>query len=575
MKRKSLFLSAVILLFGGLVLAACSKDNSDDNGNGGTPPETPTVNTTADVVILSYGIGGGDLDSDAECDFIKAAYMLQSYKNVRYFAQYKYSSEDGFAKTTAKNKEKDPSYNYQLSGDYGKVYRFELTPSMINPQSIDQYFNFLIFSGQKTFLDLSPYKFGDENFKMYDPKNMADFIQWAMQQAPQAKTFILAIGDHGGAYEPTVDYDKSTASKAPATRGIMYDENIDGKPCMSPREIAQAFSLLTADQRSKIQLLYFDCCLMNNLEVLGEVKDCAPYVLGSCHSVTASNHGLLVQKMNSATKDNIATVANSYLTDLLAEKRQIYLKDRNEIFLKNIDYTLTDMSKIDGVYAALKDVVDFMVKQDVSATEGFTKAASSCYQFVDQDSFYDVMDYLQKLKAYAFPNNTEFATLVDKMAAAVKAAMIGHGDYSFSMDPTNGSSQNLTYSVTIGFNCKALNLEKTYTEEHAAIMNAIKAGGGTDAKNDPYFSQIILDNGDLYAYTWTDPNYKPTNKETFSSNGNVAWFNWDATYKALYFDKQTGWSKWMLKNPGVPLNNPPYNDEGDVVREVNYGDGSY
>ena len=126
MKRKSLFLSAVILLFGGLVLAACSKD--DNNDNGGTPPETPTVNTTADVVILSYGIGGGDLDSDAECDFIKAAYMLQSYKNVRYFAQYKYSSEDGFAKTTAKNKEKDPSYNYQLSGDYGKVYRFELTP---------------------------------------------------------------------------------------------------------------------------------------------------------------------------------------------------------------------------------------------------------------------------------------------------------------------------------------------------------------------------------------------------------------------------------------------------------------
>ena len=570
MKRKNLFLAA-ILLIGGLVLAACSS-NDENKDNGGTTPETPTVNTAADVVILSYAVGGGDLDGDAESDFIRAAYNLKDYKNVRYFAQYKYSSEEEFAKTFAKSKKTYPTFNYQLSGDYGKVYRFELTPSMINPGVVSQQNQMLLDKGQKAFLDLSPYKFGDENFKMYDPQNMANFIQWAMQQAPQAKTFILAIGDHGGAYEPTVDYDKSTAT---TSRGIMYDDNLKGRPCMSPREIAQAFSMLTADQRSKIQLLYFDCCLMNNLEVLGEVKDCAPYVLGSSHSVTASNHGLLVQKMNSATKDNMATVANSYLTDLLAEKRKEYLADRNEVNLKNIDYTLTDMSKIDGVYAALKDVVDFMVKQDVSATEGFTKAASSCYQFVNQDSFYDVMDYLNKLKTYAFPGNTEFATLVDKMTAAVKAAMIGHGDYSFSMDPVNGSSQNLTYSVTIGFNSKAMNLNKTYTEEHAAIMNAIKAGSGTDAKTDPYFSQIILDNGDIFSITWIDPTYKLTNQENFTFDDNKAWFNWDATYKALYFDKQTGWSKWMLKNPGVPLNNPPYNDEGDVVRDVTYGDGSY
>ena len=574
MKRKNLFLAAMLLI-GGFVLAACSSndDNKDNGGNNGY--NGGGANTNADVVILSYAVGGGDLDCDTESDFIRAAYYLKDYKNVRYFAQYKYSSKKEFDKTFAKSKKTDPTFNYQLSGDYGKVYRFELTPSMINPGVVSQQKQMLLDKGQKAFLDLSPYKFGDKNFKMYDPQNMANFIQWAMQQAPQAKTFILAIGDHGGAYEPTVDYDKSTASKAPATRGIMYDDNLKGKPCMSPREIAQAFSMLTADQRSKIQLLYFDCCLMNNLEVLGEVKDCAPYVLGSSHSVTASNHGLLVQKMNSATKDNMATVAKSYLTDLLAEKREAYLKDKNEIFLKNIDYTLTDMSKIDGVYAALKDVVDFMVKQDVSATEGFTKAASNCYQFVNQDSFYDVMDYLNKLKTYAFPNNTEFATLVDKMTAAVKAAMIGHGDYSFSMDPTNGSSQNLTYSVTIGFNSKAMNLNKTYTEEHAAIMNAIKAGSGTDAKTDPYFSQIILDNGDIFSITWIDPTYKLTNQENFTFDGNRAWFNWDATYKALYFDKQTGWSKWMLKNPGVPLNNPPYNDEGDVVRDVTYGDGSY
>ena len=110
------------------MLAACSDSdkNNDDNG------KTPAVNTDADVVILSYVIGGGDLDYDSEIDMIRAAINLP-YSNVRYFAQYKYSSQEGYAKKFAKSKKEDPAYNYQMSGDYGKVYRFELSPGMLNP----------------------------------------------------------------------------------------------------------------------------------------------------------------------------------------------------------------------------------------------------------------------------------------------------------------------------------------------------------------------------------------------------------------------------------------------------------
>ena len=182
------------------------------------------------------------------------------------------------------------------------------------------------------------------------------------------------------------------------------------------------------------------------------------------------------------------------------------------------------------------------------------------------------MDYLKQLRTYAFPGNTEFAGLVDKVGTAVKAAMAGHVDYSYSMDPTNGGSYNLTYSVTIGFNSKAMYLDKTYPEDHAAILNVIRGGTGTDPQSDPFFSQIVVDNGDVFDVFWTDPEYKPTNQESYRFDKNKDWCRWDATYKALYFDKLTGWSKWMLKNPGVPLNNPPLGDEGDHVRDLNYKD---
>ena len=44
--------------------------------------------------------------------------------------------------------------------------------------------------------------------------------------------------------------------------------------------------------------------------------------------------------------------------------------------------------------------------------------------------------------------------------------------------------------------------------------------------------------------------------------------SWDKTYKTLYFDKKTGWSSWMLKNPGAPLNNPPTGDEDDDIMDT-------
>lgn len=568
MKRKNLFLTVAAILLGGFVMAACSDsdDNKSNGGNGGSG----TAQTATDVVIMFYAVGGGDLDDDNEEDFVRAASQLYESQNVRYFAQYKYSGKEGYDKNMAKLHAKYPNYNYVMSGDYGCVYRFELSWNIINPACVDANREINFGTGQTAFRDLTPYKYGDANFKMYAPSNLAAFIQWVMQQTPNAKTYMLTIGDHGGSYDIVRDAPKQGSAAAPAvTRGIMYDDNLTDSPCMSPQEIAQAFSMLTAEQRSKIQLLYFDCCLMSNLEVLGEVKDCAPYILGSSHSVTASNHGLLVKHMATIAKNGMAKTASNYLQELLEQKRTAYLNGgRKNANLMNIDYTLTDVSKLDATYAAIKDVTDFMVKQDVSNTDVFTQAASKCYQFYNEYPYFDVVDYLAQLKNYAFPNNTEFAALADKATTAIRAAIADHADYNYSLDPVNGSSRNLTYSVTIGFNSKALNLSKSYNEDHAAVMVVTKGGQGTDAKYDPFFSEVLTDNGDIFSIEWMDKNYKQTNKETFKFALNKPQCSWDKTYKTLYFDKKTGWSSWMLKNPGAPLNNPPTGDEDDDIMDT-------
>lgn len=123
------------ILLGGFVMAACSDsdDNKSNGGNGGSG----TAQTATDVVIMFYAVGGGDLDDDNEEDFVRAASQLYESQNVRYFAQYKYSGKEGHDKQMAKLHVKYPNYNYVMSGDYGCVYRFELSWNIINPACVD------------------------------------------------------------------------------------------------------------------------------------------------------------------------------------------------------------------------------------------------------------------------------------------------------------------------------------------------------------------------------------------------------------------------------------------------------
>ena len=116
-----------------------------------------------------------------------------------------------------------------------------------------------------------------------------------MQQAPNAKAYVLAFGNHGGAYNITRDYNKSLP-----TRGVMYDDNLPGEPCMSPMEVAAALDELSR----KPDMIYFDCCIMSNLEVLGELQGRTKFVFASGHSVIEGPLNDLCKSLRSISKSS-------------------------------------------------------------------------------------------------------------------------------------------------------------------------------------------------------------------------------------------------------------------------------
>ena len=82
-----------------------------------------------------------------------------------------------------------------------------------------------------------------------------------------------------------------------------------------------------------------------------------------------------------------------------------------------------------------ENFTDFLVKQDVSNVDAYIKAACSCYQFYNKEPFYDVVSYLKALKTNVFPNNAEYAALLQEAETAIRAAIAGHATTVMSLTP--------------------------------------------------------------------------------------------------------------------------------------------
>ena len=335
----------------------------------------------------------------------------------------------------------------------------------------------------------------------------------------------------------------------------------------------------------KIDLLFFDCCLMNNLEVLGEIQatSLVDYVIASGHSVTQSPLSTLCTYLSSAlSKGSFLEGAKQYVSDITNVmekdyKKEPYPKDRN------MDYTLTDLSKLPTAFASIKAVADYLSnipETDLTAKEeGFTEAAGFAYQYTNNKPFYDMGTYLEHLKKYALPNDAQFKTLADKAISDLRACQLAHQEYNYINNTEKiGTPYNLTYSVTLGFTSSRLDFSKVTNgskdvEKQGVIMIVVKGGKGE--ANNPYYNDYFLENGLNYDSSWYESDEENiryvTNYDVNSSKG-ATYRNWDTTYRTLAFDKAAGWSNWMRVNTGIPWNNPPQDDEGNVVLEYTLED---
>ncbi|MBR1503691.1 MAG: hypothetical protein IJ618_07415 [Prevotella sp.] len=516
MKRTKFWMLTAILIFG-ITMTSCS--SNDDNNAGGDPiqPRTDIV----DYTVMLYSVGGENLDIDTERDMVRACKGLKDTDpNVRFFVQYKYSSQQGLDK---QRQQEGGSYTYL--GKAASVYRFELVPSQ------------LTYGGSDLGLFTDEMLYGSQQAaaQFYQPDSIASFINYCKQAGP-AKNYILIIGDHGSGYDVMGDAYKDGRG----TRAVCNDGVLKNNPGISVHELREGIE----KSGVHLKMVIYDDCLMNTLEVLSEYQDVADYVMASNHITTGGDFMLLDNRLQSAAGNgDFVGEIGKYMEQMMKEKYDNSLES-DEVLEKfpnkkrHCDFVLTDMQKFKAVLPAMKQFTDKLVGLDSPKT---LDAAEGCYQPSSGVSIYDVLSYASLMKTA----NTELAESVDNLTKAIEAAQAKHVytqevvNYLEKDDRYAPEYKKLSYLVNIG--CGRSN---AVGESFGLLRIA--------AMNEDGDISCIDNNGQYWFYD------AETDMFTRDKSNADSQYSWANGYSLTAFEKATGWTRWILKNRDLPQNNPPF-----------------
>ncbi len=140
--------------------------------------------------------------------------------------------------------DRNPDYD-SSNGNWVGTRRYYVTkdndPNIINSQLVQ---------------DLGEVDMGNSN-------SLVDFVDWATTNYPTANTYALILWDHGGGWD-----------------GICWDETSDNDH-LTMAELKQAMNRIKTNIGEKLDIIGFDACMMQMVEVGYQIRGTADIIIGS------------------------------------------------------------------------------------------------------------------------------------------------------------------------------------------------------------------------------------------------------------------------------------------------------
>ena len=509
------------VLIGGMALTSCSDKDGDE-----TSPSDPTTGQLADVTIIYYGCGGGNLDG-MNINNMRELYRAkpESFKNVKVVMQYK------FSKTKVFQPEEEELFQKDLE-KLGEAYMDSTLKKStylkwIGPQA-NATFRCVLDPEQTLRRQVVTSYLPDENIDFTHPATLADYIRWAAKQCP-AKRYVLLLSDHGRGFLPYQDagdgsyvdyYDSDPRAQ---TRALLDDTGLSKS--LTVFELAQAIK----SSGVKISTVYMDCCLMNSLEYLFELKDLCNYVIASSYSIQGGGYYSALIDCFAQPSQVFEQRMKEYVKMLTKKWDEDYWDESSPLYL---DVTITRTSRLGRLGEMMQDFVTRLCDTYQNGTDDqrqrIDQVTAKAVRVSDKFDRFDAAKYMEKILT-ALPEV--------------------YGE-QFNKD------------MEAAFNdCIFAQLYSRYLSIHAYMVD---------------YTVLLATNGNTFRTMWDDRPVKHLDRATlYKADGSIVEYtgekgyyknkddfdyalekmgegNWgstlDATFGQLAFDKITGWSRWLYMN---------------------------
>ena len=503
------------------LLTSCSFEDSPAP----VPDTEPEASPLADVTIMYYAHGGGNLDL-YYIGNLRGMYeaAASSYKNVNIAVEYKFSTDGKLPVSADEERAKEMD---ELVESEGKAFekKFSNRDYLIwmDPDGSST-FRFVVDPEQTLKEQAKGHYLPGKNAEITHPDSLTNFINWVAKTCP-AKKYVLVLNDHGGGYAPHAEiFNGSSAT----TRGIIYDDGHNGRHFSAP-------SLVHAIKAANIRpdVVYYDACLMNTLEYAFELKDVTDYIVASTFVTKAG--------APYATLIDIMSKASDHMKYALEKYTEYYVKsfdrkDEDDVFY--YDMTVTETAKLDLLGKSMREFTDRLCNTYKNGTteqkRKIDDVTKNAVRVTKSGALYDVGRYMEAMRK-ALPEvfDDAFWTVLKE---------------SFN-------------DCIVGQYASKYLLKRDYQVDYSVLL-ATKGAYITSSWKNLNTSPKILTN---LTYYYPDGNYTVfkigdgeftdgvTPDYSMEINRQGQWGGTlESVYGALAFDKATGWSRWLLLNEQEP-----------------------
>lgn len=400
--------AAVLCCVATFILSSC-------NTNDDIPVNNDDTEQLADYTIIYYANGGGNADEyqmPMIGDFYGAS--AEAYEWVNVVVQYQYSS--------AENMKKQSLFQDEFCDEWGsKTVRWAIDPQKnLSSQMGDQ-----------------ENIYGTDNADCTCPDSLTNFINWAAKNYP-AKNYMLILNDHSNGYTP--------------------DDELAG------HFTAKSLKRAIANANVRLQTIYMQSSLMNNLEYQFELKDLCDYMMASTYVMPddVGTLGLMVEVLNAFYND-IEAGLSTYCS-INVETSEYGFDPETPIYT---DLTVTRTANLDKLGEMMREFTDRLCDTYTNGTEQQKQLIDNCTkQAVKIDATqpsYDATKYMASIM-YALPEVYD-DDFVQKMADTIKSCILAQNFSSYLIN----HNYIVDYSVLLGVEGSLAPWKSTFDDTYGQL----------------------------------------------------------------------------------------------------------